>query len=229
MNRVIIQSSTLQFLKKLEVNNNREWFLANKHLYDRAQENMLEFTEAVLSALNKHDEIATESPKRALHRIYTDTRFHKNRPPYNPRFAGGFARVKPYLRGGYTFSIRPGRSRVACGFFNPNPDDLKRIRMDIASEHATWKKLLKGKKLQSTYGTITGSTVATAPKGFPKDHAAIELLRLKQFIFRRTFSDKEVVSAEFAAMINESYKNIRPFFDHMSEVLTTNLNGELIV
>jgi len=229
MNHVVIKPATLQFLRKLEANNNREWFLSNKHLYERAHENMVEFTEAVLFALNKHDDISTESPKRALHRIYTDTRFHKNRPPYNPRFAAGFARVKPYLRGGYTFSIRPGSSSLACGFFSPNPDDLKRIRMDIASEHAAWKKLLKTKKLCSSYGAITGTAVATAPKGFLKDHAAIELLRLKQFVFRRTFTDIEVVSAEFLAMVNESYKNIRPFFDHMSDVLTTNLNGELIV
>lgn len=229
MPQPVIEQSTLLFLKKLEANNNREWFLANKHLYDRAQENMIEFVDELLVALNKHDQISTPSAKRALYRIYADTRFHKNRPPYNARFAGGFAREKPYLRGGYTFNIRPGKSSVACGFFHPNPEDLKRVRMDILSEHSLWKKMLNGKKLKDSYGELTGNCVPSSPKGFSKDHPAIGLLRHKQFIFRRNFSDKEVTSPDFIKNVNNAFKNIRPFFDHMSEVLTTDLNGEMIV
>lgn len=229
MTAVVISDSTIAFLKSLSKNNNREWFLANKHKYDRAQENMLLFVTSVMANLNKHDKISTPGPKRALYRIYADTRFHKNRPPYNPRFAGGFAREKPYLRGGYTFSIAPGKSYVACGFFNPNAEDLKRIRIDISSDHSAWKKLLANRRLKSTYGNIVGALVPTAPKGFSKDHPAIELLRLKQFIFKRSFTDEEVTSVDFVRNVNESFRNIRPFFDHMSEVLTTNPNGEMIV
>ncbi len=229
MPQPVIEQSTLLFLKKLEANNNREWFLANKQLYDRAQENMILCVTELLNAMNKHDQISTPSPKRALYRIYADTRFHKNRPPYNVRFAGGFAREKPYLRGGYTFNIRPGKSSVACGFFNPNPEDLKRIRMNIHADHKQWNKILNGKKLKSTFVALMGNCVSSTPKGFPKDHPAIGLLRHKQFIFRCNFSDQEVTSPEFLKIVNNAFKNIRPFFDHMSEVLTTDLNGERIV
>jgi uncharacterized protein (DUF2461 family) len=71
--------------------------------------------------------------------------------------------------------------------------------------------------------------IKTAPKGFDKDHPAIELLRYKQFWFERKFTDKEVLDKNFVNEINKSFKAIRPFFDYVSYVLTTNLNGESII
>jgi uncharacterized protein (TIGR02453 family) len=129
------------------------------------------------------------------------------------------------LRGGYHFRIKPGGSFVACGFFAPEPADLKRIRVDIDQDLETWRKLLKGRKLRDTFGEILGDGVKTAPKGFAKDHPGIDLLRRNQFLFRHAFTDREVLSADFAAHMDEAYKAIRPFFDHLSEVLTTDENG----
>ena len=73
---------------------------------------------------------------------------------------------------------------------------------------------------------MQGTQVKTAPRGFPKDHPAIDLLRYKQFWFEHSFSDKEVLADDFLVKMNQSFKAIRPFFDHMSEILTTNANGE---
>lgn len=132
------------------------------------------------------------------------------------------------MRGGYYFWIKPGESRIGCGFTYPNPEDLKRIREDIASNHTDWKKLLLNKKLKKVFGVMQGEQVKTAPKGFPKDHPAIALLRYKQFWFERHFTDEEVLAPNFLKKVNESYRAIRPFFDYMSEVLSTNANGESI-
>ena len=130
------------------------------------------------------------------------------------------------LRGGYYYWIKPGASRVGCGFTYPNPEDLKRIRVDIQYNHEDWKRLLNAKKLKATFGEMIGEQVKTAPKGFSKDDPAIELLRFKQFWFERSFSDKEVLSPDFLKEVEKTYKAIRPFFDYMSDVLTTDLNGE---
>lgn len=220
-----IAPATLTFLKDLDKHNEREWFLAQKERYQAALENMREFADVLLERMNQHDRIQTESGKKALQRIYNDQRFHKERPPYKARFGGGLARVKPALRGGYYFSIKPGASFIACGFFAPEAADLKRIRMDILYDHATWKKLLKGKAMREHWGAMVGTQLKTAPRGFPKDHEAIELLRHTQFLFRRSFSDKEVLAPEFVDAVNAHFKSVRPLFDHMSEVLTTDENG----
>jgi uncharacterized protein (TIGR02453 family) len=224
----VISTQTLQFLKKLAANNNREWFQKNKHLYDAAHANVLELITALLDEMHRHDKISTDNARKAMYRIYADVRFHKNRPPYTARFAAHFGREKPFLRGGYNLVIKPGASYVSCGFYGPNADDLKRIRQDIDYNYADWKKILNAKKFKTHFGPMLGETLKTAPQGYPKDHPGIALLRHKQFYFRHSFSDKEVLAPDFLKKVNESFKTIRPWFDYMSDVLTTDANGELI-
>jgi uncharacterized protein (TIGR02453 family) len=220
-----IEKSTLTFLKKLTQNNNREWFNANRHLYKQAKENVEQFTDDLITKMNQHDVIDTPSGRKALYRIYNDVRFHNDKTPYNPRFAGYLKRVKPMFRGGYYLWIKPGASRVACGFGHPSSDDLKRIREDISLNLDDWKKLLKTKSIVSTFGAMQGDRVKTAPRGFSPDDPAVDLLRYKQYWFECSFTDKEVTSPDFLLKLNRTYKSIRPFFDYMSDVLTTDGNG----
>lgn len=224
-----VHNTTFQFLKNLSANNNREWFTEYKNSYILAQENMIEFVDTLITEINKHDELDNESGKKSLLRIYNDVRFQKDKAPYNPRFAFRFQRATKLKRGGYYVTIKPGNSFFACGFFGPNPEDLKRIRLDIASNYADWNSLLASIPIQETFGALRGNKVATSPKGYSKNHPAIELLRHKQFILRHEFSDKEVISKEFLQKLNTTISSARPFLDYMSQVLTTNVNGELIV
>lgn len=229
MMSISIEKSTLDFLKKLSAHNDRDWFNANKEKYLAAQENIVAFADHLIAAMNRHDLIETPSGKKSIYRIYNDVRFSKDKSPYNPRFAGYLKRAKPFLRGGYYWWIKPGGSRVGCGFAYPNADDLKRIRQDISVNYEDWQKMLRSKGIKSTFGTMQGDRVKTAPQGFDKTHPAIELLRYKQFWFERSFTDDEVLDKNFLQQVNKTYKSIRPFFDYMSEVLTTNLNGESLL
>lgn len=225
MPNVLIEQSTLEFLKDLSLHNNREWFNEHKTRYLKARQNVERFVDALLARMNTHDQIDTPSGSSSLYRIYNDVRFSKDKTPYTPRFSGYLRRTKPALRGGYYFRIRPDNSRIACGFAHPNPADLKRIRMDILHNHEDWKELLNAKKLKSNFGLMQGDQVKTTPKGFSKDHPSIDLLRYKQYWFERRFSDKEVLSGSFLKNINDAYLSIRPFFDYVSEVLSTDING----
>ncbi len=85
------------------------------------------------------------------------------------------------------------------------------------------------KSLVKTFKELKGEKIATAPKGFSKDNPAIELLNHKQFYFERKFSDEEVLDVNFLKELNQTFKNLRPYFDYMSDVLTTDLNGVSIV
>lgn len=225
----VIQKSTFDFLKELKKNNDREWFNTNKDRYKLAQQNVVQFLDALMGKMSGHDQIELPMGNKNLYRIYNDIRFSKDKTPYNPRFAGYIKRIKPMNRGGYYFWITPGASRVACGFGHPNPEDLLRLRMDITDNFKDWRKILNSKSIKSTFGEMKGEQVKTAPKGFPKDHPAIDLLRYKQYWFTHSFADKEVLSKDFVNLVNKTFKSIRPFFDYTSEVLTTDLNGELIV
>ena len=79
-----------------------------------------------------------------------------------------------------------------------------------------------------TFHSLEGEQLKSSPKGFDKDHKAIDLLRFKQFIVTKNFSDEEVLADNFADKVDETFKAMRPFFDYMSDVLTTDINGEKI-
>jgi len=223
---VQIPRSAFEFLNMLQKNNNREWFNEHKDIYLGETGKIEAFADALLQALSKHDEIETLSGKKALHRIYRDTRFSKDKTPYKTNWSGNFTRATKYRRGGYYFHIEPGNSIIAGGFWAPNNDDLKRVRDDIAFDPAPLQKILKSKTFVHTFGELKGEQLKTAPKGFDKQHEAVDLLRFKQYLLIRRFSDKEVLSPDFLEQANQTYKNMRPFFDYMSEALTTDGNGE---
>lgn len=219
----MITKELFQFLKDLEKNNNREWFNEHKPTYKKQHENVKQFFSDVQGELSKNDSIEAHK----IYRIYRDVRFSKDKSPYKKHFSGYFSREKPLLRGGYYLHIEPGNNTiVGGGFFAPNADDLKRIREEFSYDPSEFRAIINAPKFIETFGELHGDELKSAPRGFDKNDPAIDLLRKKQFIAFKKFSDKEVSSPKFIEEVINVYTNIRPFFDYMSNVLTTNSNGE---
>jgi uncharacterized protein (TIGR02453 family) len=229
MAAVEIKKDSINFLKDLSKNNNRDWFNEHKERYVEAHDNIIAFADALLVEMNKHDHIETASGKKSVYRIYKDVRFAKDKTPYNTHWSASFKRATKKLRGGYYFRIEPGNSLLACGFWGPDPDDLKRIRQDIDVNYPAWRNMLADKTLAETFDAMFGSQVGSAPRGYAKDHPAIDLLRYKQFIFSCKFTDNEVCSPDFLYNLDTRFKKLRSFLDFMSEVLTTDANGVSVV
>jgi len=221
-----IHQSGFDFLNTLKANNNRDWFNAHKMEYQQEHQLIEAFADAVLENLRSHDLIETLSGKKSLYRIYRDTRFSNDKTPYKTHWSGSFTRATKARRGGYYFQIEPGNTLVAGGFWAPVPEDLKRVRDDIAFDAAPLRKIINSKSFRFRFGTLKGEQLKTAPKGFEADHEAIDLLRYKQYLLIKNFSDKEVLSKDFLKEMSLTFKDMRPFFDYMSEVLTTDINGE---
>jgi uncharacterized protein (TIGR02453 family) len=220
-----INISSFKFLNDLKKNNNRDWFNGQKDEFLKQQAAMEAFADALLQQLSTHDLIETPSGKKSMRRIYRDVRFSTNKAPYKTNWNGHFTRATKYRRGGYYYHIEPGNTFVVGGFFNPNPQDLKVIREDIAFDASPLRVILNNETFIASFETLKGEQVKTTPKGFQADDEAIDLLRYKQFLLVQHFTDDEVLSAEFVHMVNQSFKNMRPFFDYMSDVLSTDVNG----
>ncbi|MEP6749645.1 MAG: DUF2461 domain-containing protein [Bacteroidota bacterium] len=221
----LVPASGMTFLKALKNNNNRDWFAANKNKFLEEQHFIEIFADALLQELNTHDIIETVSGKKSLYRIYRDTRFSNNKTPYKTNWSGYFKRATHLRRGGYYYHVEPGNSFIAGGFWGPGPGDLKRIRDDISFDPTPLRKILKSKLFTSTFGILQGGQLKTTPKGFDATNEAIDLLRYKQFLLIRRFTDREVLSETFLQEASKTYKTMRPFFDYMSEVLSTGVNG----
>ena len=221
-----IDKTSLQYLKDLKKNNNRDWFAEHKLAFTKAQDTAKEMYSSIRESLELHDEI----DKFKLFRIYRDVRFSKDKTPYKPHFAGSFSRSGKHLRGGYYLRIRPGESFLAGGFWEPNKEDLLRIRKEIEMDDEEFRAILKDKDYVKYFGgTFEGAELKTAPRGFDKTHPAMDLIKKKAFIATRTFTDEEVLAKDFLTEVDKSFKALRPFFDLMSDVLTTNLNGESLL
>ena len=221
-----IPKETFTFFKKLEKNNDRDWFNEHKPEFKAIEAKVKSAYNRLGERMNTHDQIE----KIKIFRIYRDVRFSKNKLPYKTHFGGSFARKKPELRGGYYLHIQPNNeSFIAAGFWEPSKEDLFRIRKEFEIDDREMRDILSNKVFKTTWGNFVGDELKTAPKGFDKEHPAIDLIRKKQFIFTKKFSDKDVLADDFLDSVNDAFKKIRPYFNYMSDVLTTNLNGESLI
>jgi len=221
-----IPKSALDFFKKLQKNNNREWFTEHKPEFKAIETEVKLVYNEIYNRLNSHDEV----DKLKLFRIYRDVRFSKNKTPYKTHFGGSFHRKKPELRGGYYLHISPNNeSFLATGFWQPNPADLLRMRKEFEMVANEMREIINNKMFKSVMGELEGDEVKTAPKGFNKEAKNIDLIKKKQYIFTKKFTDKEVLSKDFLDTVHDAFKTVRPYFDYMSDVLTTSLNGESLL
>jgi len=214
------------FLKTLKNHNNREWFKENITTFRAAETNVKLLYSELYNELNHVDSIDNFK----VFRIYRDIRFSMNKTPYKTHFSGSFHRTKPDLRGGYYLHLAPNNeSFIATGFWNPNKEDLFRLRKEFETDSEELRAIIDNLSFKAVWGHLEGDELRSAPRGFDKQDQNIDLIRKKQFIFSKKYTDKQVQSDRFILDVIDSFKAIRPYFDYMSSVLTTNLNGESIL
>lgn len=220
-----ISQPTLNFLKSLSQNNNKAWFEQHKPDFIVAQNQIKDFYGQLFERYRHSDTLDYHK----IYRIYKDVRFAKDKTPYKTHFGGVFHRVKPQYRGTYYLHIEPGNSFVGGGFWGPEAHDLLRVRKEFEADAASIQKIINQPDFKNAFGGFQGEAVKTAPKGFDKDHPNIELIKWKQYIVGHAFTDAEVMDKNFADNVLYHFRLLKPFFDYMSEVLTTNLNGETLI
>ena len=128
----MIQPSTLQFLKTIKKNNNKEWFDKNRTKYENAKQDYLAFVTEVLLGLKLKDKtLQLLEPKQCVFRINRDVRFSKNKDPYKTNFGASFSKGgKKIDCAGYYFHLEPGASFIAGGYWMPMAPELKKIRQE---------------------------------------------------------------------------------------------------
>ncbi len=217
-----LSESLFPLLSELKENNNREWFAENKTRFQKEDKALKLFFNEITTKLNTFDEIE----KVKIFRIYRDVRFSKNKQPYKTNKSANWIRAGVYRRGSYYLHLEPGGSFLGCGFFQPNPADLLRIRKEFEMDDTEIRTILKQPAFKKAFGGFdTSEQVKTAPRGFEVNHKAIDLIKNKNFFVAHYFSDKEVFSSQFLEEAVYHFELVQPFFNYMSEVLTTDLNG----
>jgi uncharacterized protein (TIGR02453 family) len=169
-----------------------------------------------------------EFSKFKMFRINRDVRFSTDKSPYKNNFGAIFMRLQPHNRGSFYVHLEPGKSFIGGGFWEPSKDDLLRIRQGIEMEDDL-QTILNEPKLKKELKGLFGEALKTAPKGFDKEHPRINLLRYKQFLLKKDFDNASVFKPDFENQVIDIYKIMQPFFMYMTDVLTTDANGESIL
>jgi len=212
-----------KFLKGVTKNNNREWFEKNKPVYLEAKSSFEDFLEAFHKELIKIDEsLGSLNPRKMGFRIYRDVRFSKDKRPYKTNMGAGFSpHGKMEQEPGYYIHIEPGKCFVAGGIYMPNAENLAKIRQEIDYNATKFLKILNGKEFKKYFdGLSDWDRVKTAPKGYPKDHPHIDLLKNKSFTVSCQFTDADINNKNFVKKLAVMCKSIKQLNDYLNEAIS---------
>lgn len=208
-----ISNDTFKFLKDLAKNNNKEWFTTNKKRYETAKADFETFVTELIQNIAKFDPaIAHLEAKKAIFRIYRDTRFSKDKTPYKINMGASLSSApsKIHDHAGYYIHIEPGKSFLAGGAYEPQSPWIGKIRQEIDYNTAEFKKILGAAAFKKHFTELKGDKLKTVPKGFPKDHPELALLQYKSFLMVNDCDDKLVTSDGFMKHIADVYKAMVP-------------------
>ncbi|MCC6540472.1 MAG: DUF2461 domain-containing protein [Bryobacterales bacterium] len=174
----------LTFFRQLKRNNKREWFEAHKPTFEeKVRVPMVALVEALNTELAALAPEHVTEPKKAIYRLYRDTRFSKDKTPYKDHIAANFPhrRLDKHAGAGLYVGISHESVDVAGGLYMPGPEQLLTVRSALADRHGEFTKLASGRAFTTLLGELQGDQLTRVPKGFPADHPAADLLRRKQW------------------------------------------------
>jgi uncharacterized protein (TIGR02453 family) len=213
---------TLDFLKNLKKNNNKEWFDKNKQIYLAAREEFEGLVDKLIAGLAKADKKISPDikAKDCVFRIYRDVRFSKDKSPYKTNMGASIdpGKQKAVMGAGYYIHLEPGGCFLAGGVYMPEPPVLNAIRQEIDYNPKPLLKILNSSSFKKHFkGFDEDDKLKTAPKGFEKDHPNIELLKNRHFIVSCKISDKELAQKGVEKTILNTFKAMQPLLEYLRE------------
>ncbi|RBQ10399.1 DUF2461 domain-containing protein [Pedobacter miscanthi] len=209
----MLKKETLNFIKNVAENNNREWFAANKDVYEAAKADVLELVASLIPELAKIDPLlsAEADPRKSLLRIYRDVRFSKNKDPYKNNFGIWFsAKSKGGNEPGYYLHIQPGKGFLAGGYWMPEAPHLKLIRQEIDYNIGDFKEIINEKDFKKNFKLGVDNALKNAPKGYDPADPNIEFLKLKSFEAITKIDDEEFLKPNLVNKLISSFKTVQP-------------------
>lgn len=214
-----------KFFRQLKRHNNREWFQAHRNQYESdVRDPFLHFIEDFRPRLHKISPHFIADPRRSggsLLRIYRDMRFRPDGDPYQTMAAARFPHVawKQVTAPGFYLHLEPGTSFLGSGLWHPEPETRNSVREAIIKDPVRWKKILNNKKFRSAC-ELSGESAKRMPLGIDPNHPLAEDLKRKDFITVTYFTEAQVCSADFLALVTASVAAAAPFIEFLTSALS---------
>jgi uncharacterized protein (TIGR02453 family) len=212
----------MTFLRSLKKHNTREWFQPRKEIYEeKVKGPMVELVTALMQRMTDFAPDYVADPSKAIYRIYRDTRFSKDKTPYKTHIAAIFKHrdLEKHSGAGFYFSVAPEEVEVGGGVYMPMPPDLLAIRSYLAEHHEEFRKIATARDVRRLFGEVTGESLSRVPKGFPADHPAADLLRMKQFLLFGALEASLATTPKLYRELASRFQAMTPFLDFLNRPL----------
>jgi len=212
--------SALTFFRQLKRNNNRDWFNERKPVFEtQVKAPMAEFVEALNARLAAFAPGYITEPRKAIYRIYRDTRFSGDKTPYKTHIAALFKRqdLPKHEAGSFYVGISDDGVSFAGGVYGPGPDQLRILRLHLAERHEDLEKLVRPAKLRKIAGELQGTALQRPPKGFAADHPAVDWIKRKQWYFYKTLEADLATTPKLLGTIADAFQTMTPVVEFFNE------------
>ena len=213
---------SLAFLRALKRNNRREWFQPRKEQFDAdVREPMLAIVERLAGDLHSIAPEIVVDPKTAMYRIYRDTRFSENKTPYKTHVAAVFPwrGLAKHEGAGLYFHVSPDEVWMGGGMYSPQTAQLQAVREHIAGNVRRMRAIVESPGFRRHVGELEGERLQRVPHGFPKDHAAAEYLKYRQFLAGRELPPAFACNPKFYSTLVTVFRQVAPLARFLNEPL----------
>lgn len=222
----MLTKESLQFLDDLKNNNNRDWFQENKKRYDIFKKDYHQLVSDFLDRMKPMDaSLELLEVKNCTFRINRDIRFSKDKSPYKAHLGVWLSSgIKGLNRAGYYLHIEKGASFIAGGLYSPESEDLKKIRKEIAFFYEDLEEALTDKNFKREFGSLDvteKNSLKNPPRGYEKEHPAIDFLKLKSFTASQKFELNEILKPDFVSKMSQKLIALKPLNEFLNRGLTT--------
>ena len=213
----------MDYLTALSMNNNREWYHANKDDYKTANAEFEELLQTLILEIGKYDSsILHNNPKDLTFKIVRDTRFSHDKSPYHPAFRAHISsQGKLPVPVGYYLMLKPQNQSFLGGglFADMFKEATTMVRDYIAQNGEEWEQIIREPEFEK-YFTVQGTALKKVPAGYEKEHPQAEYLKYKSWYLEYPIKDEELKDAEtFVAKAAKIFRIMKPFNDFLNRAL----------
>lgn len=216
----------LKFMRGLEKNNDRVWFNERKAVYEaELKEPMLAVIRKVTDAMTEFAPDHVRPAEKCLFRIYRDTRFSNDKRPYKTHIGAWWSRggLEKTSGAGYYFHVSAKEVVIAGGAYMPEKDQLAAIRHWMMENHEAFRKLLRTPAFRKAFTGYAGESLTRAPKGFPVEHAALDLIKQKQWAVHANLPPEVALKPDFAQTVIKHFRLLTPMINALNEPIAASL------
>lgn len=209
----------LTFLRNLARNNDREWFTPRKAVFEaELKEPMLAVIRKVTDAMTDFAPEHVRPAEKSLFRIYRDTRFSSDKRPYKTHIAAWWSHqgLEKTSGAGYYFHVSAKEVVIAAGAYMPEKEQLAAIRHWLLENHVEFRKVLRTAALRKAFTEFEGNALTRPPKGFPKEHPALDLIQCRQWGLSATLPAEAALDPGLAATLIRHFRLAAPVVEALN-------------